>query len=197
MPPRAAHHVGPNAILQTLEALQALAGPQALTRVCAAAGMPGLPDDPPAAMIPAQDALRLHRAVAETLPASLAEAVARDAGRRTGDYILAHRIPAPARGLLWLMPGRLAGPALLTAIGRHAWTFAGAAEVTCLRRPELELVIRDNPLALPGCPWHRAVLARLFQRLVDPGMTVAHTACCAVGDPVCRFVLRGAPGPAR
>ncbi|HKL70709.1 bacteriochlorophyll 4-vinyl reductase [Salibaculum sp.] len=197
MQPRAAHHVGPNAILQTVEAVQALAGQGALTRVCRAAAMPGLVGNLPHAMVPAQDALRLHQAVARTLPGPLAGQVARDAGRRTGDYILAHRIPAPARVLLRLMPGRLAGPVLLKAIGHHAWTFAGDAEVTCIRRPELELVVRDNPLALPGCPWHRAVLERLFQRLVDPCVRVEHTACCAIDGSECRFVFHAASVPYR
>ena len=195
MQPATAHHVGPNAILQTVEALQALAAPGVLGRICTAAGMPGLAGNLPDRMVPARDALRLHRAVAEILPPDMAEAVARDAGRRTGEYILTHRIPAPAQGLLRLLPRPLAGPMLLGAISRHAWTFAGDAQVSWAWGRTPEFVIHDNPMALPGCPWHCAVFETLFQRLVAVGIMVEHTACCAAHGPVCRFVLHTARRP--
>ncbi|NBD29038.1 MAG: bacteriochlorophyll 4-vinyl reductase [Alphaproteobacteria bacterium] len=181
--------VGPNAILQMVEAVRMLSGPEVLDRVCAAAGMPGLVDNLPDRMIPAHDALSLHRAVAAELPQDAADRIAREAGRRTGDYILSHRIPAPARLVLRLLPGRLAGPILLRAISHHAWTFAGDARVTHDATPPMELVIHDNPLAMPGCPWHLAVFETLFHRLVDRRIIVGHSECCTDGAGACRFVF--------
>ena len=45
---------------------------------------------------------------------------------RTGDYLLAHRIPKPVQALLKRLPAPLAARVLLAAITRHAWTFAGS-----------------------------------------------------------------------
>jgi divinyl protochlorophyllide a 8-vinyl-reductase len=49
--------------------------------------------------------------------------------------------------------------------------------------------IAGNPLAVPGCDWHCAVLETLFRRLVHKRSTVRETACCARGDPACVFVI--------
>lgn len=191
-----AGQVGPNAILQMVEALRVLSGPEALDRVCAAAGMPDLVENLPDSMIPAQDALCLHRAVASELPRYAAHLVAQEAGRRTGEYILKHRIPAPARTVLRNLPRRLAVPILLRAISRHAWTFAGDARVLHHTTPPMGLVIHENPLAMPGCLWHLAVFETLFHRLVDRQICVSHPECCTDGAGVCRFAFyQSRPAP--
>jgi len=184
------HVVGPNAILQTAEALRAEGG-EALTRhVFASVGLEHLLDHPPADMVDQRCAAALHGAVCRLLPAPRAEAVAQDSGVRTGAYILAHRIPARAQTVLRLLPAVLAGPILLRAIRQHAWTFAGSGRVSTGSHGGLSLTIADNPLATPGCPWHRAVLEALFSRLVDPDISVSETTCCARGDVACCFVFR-------
>jgi divinyl protochlorophyllide a 8-vinyl-reductase len=189
------HVVGPNAILQTAEALRAEGGAPLARAVFDRAGLGPMLDAPPTAMVPERDAAALHRAVAETLAPERAAAVAQEGGRLTGAYILAHRIPAPAQRLLRALPAALAGPLLLSAIRRHAWTFAGSGRVTIGWRP-MDLVITANPLATPGCPWHRAVLQTLFRRLVAPDIRVVETACCAYGAAACRFEMRrGGAGP--
>ena len=182
--------VGPNAILQTAEALRAEGGEAMARRVFAAASLDHMLDTPPQVMVDEGAALALHRAVARDLPPDRAEAVARDGGRRTGLYILSHRIPGKAQKVLRLLPPRFAGPILLRAIRHHAWTFAGSGVVTTATRAEMHLTIRANPLATPGCPWHRAVLETLFQGLVAPDISVAEDTCCARGARACRFVIR-------
>jgi len=189
MQPQRSDHVGPNAILQMIEALITLTGPGACDRVCRRAGLPGIVANPPDHMIPARDALSLHRAVAAELPTYRADEIARDAGRRTGTYILAHRIPAPARTLLRLLPPRLAGPILLKAICRHAWTFAGNAQVTHEAAVPMRLTIHDNPLAMPGCLWHLSVFETLFNSLVSDDIRVTHRACCAIDGQACEFLF--------
>ena len=57
------------------------------------------------------------------------ETVTRQAGRRTGHYILENRISGPARTFLKLLPTSLAARALLKAIKANFWTFARKAEV--------------------------------------------------------------------
>jgi len=189
MQPQRSDQVGPNAILQMIEALITLSGPEVCDRVCHRAGMPEIVANPPDSMISARDALSLHRAVAAELPKLKADEIARDAGHRTGDYILSHRIPAPAQAMLRLLPPSMAGPILLKAICRHAWTFAGDARVTREKAVPMHLTIHDNPLAMPGCLWHLAVFETLFHRLVSRDIRVTHTACCAIDGQACKFLF--------
>lgn len=179
--------VGPNAILQSREALKGLGGPAMAQAVFDAAGLADMLDCPDDRMVPEAVAARLHRAIAAHFPRDEALRVARDAGRRTGAYILTHRIPRPARWVLRRLPARASGPILLRAIHRHAWTFAGSAGVAHDAGPPMRFEIRRNPLAVPGCPWHCAVFETLFRRLVDRDLAVVHESCCAEGADACRF----------
>ena len=185
--------VGPNAILQTAAALEAQGGRPLARQVFDMAGLGALLDAPPADMVPERAAAALMRALADTLPPDAARGVSAEAGRRTGAYILRNRIPAPARAVLRLLPARLAAPLLLRAVAAHAWTFAGSGRVEIVSGRPARLMIRDNPLAVAGSDWHRAVLETLFQDLVHPRARVVQTACCATGDAACTFEI-AAPG---
>jgi len=182
--------VGPNAVIQTAEALAAHGGSALAAAVFAKAGLPELLSSPPDAMVEETVAARLHRAVCEALPPAEAAAVAADGGRRTAEYILAHRIPAPVQWLLKALPPRLAARLLLRAIASHAWTFAGSGRVSVASGNPARITIAPNPLATPDCPWHRAVFARLFGELVSHRAEVHETACTACGAPACRFEIR-------
>lgn len=181
--------VGPNAVTQTAAALRAAGGEALARRVFAAAGQTDLLDHLPAHMIDQRHPAALHRALAETLPPEQARAIAADAGRRTADYLLANRIPAPAQWLLRRLPPRLAARLLLAAIARNAWTFAGSGRFEARAGDPCRLAIHANPLATPGAPWHAAVFERLFRALVAPQAAVAVTACTAEGAPACRFEI--------
>ena len=181
--------VGPNAILQTAAALEAQGGQALARQVFDAAGLGVLLDSPPDAMVPEDQAAALLRALHATLPPDTAGRVSRDAGRRTGEYILHNRIPAPARVVLRLLPARLAAPILLRAITAHAWTFAGSGRVEVVAGRPVRLMIHDNPLAVAGSDWHRAVLEVLFRRLVHPRATVRQVASSAEAAPACVFEI--------
>lgn len=185
--------VGPNAILQCREALEAQGGPGLARRIFAEAGLAAALDTPPDEMVPAEEARALHMAILHGLPPETARRVTCEAGRLTGEYILAHRIPPRARKALRVMPASLAGPILLSAIRRHSWTFAGEAEVRTRRGNPMVMEIFANPLAQPGCPWHIAVLETLFRNLVSAFVWVEHRACCAEGAPACRFDIHLKP----
>jgi divinyl protochlorophyllide a 8-vinyl-reductase len=58
------------------------------------------------------------------------------------------------------------------------------------RAPAAIIEIGANPIATPGCPWHRGVFQVLFRSLVSPGAAIAKTGCCALGDAACRFEIR-------
>jgi divinyl protochlorophyllide a 8-vinyl-reductase len=188
-----AGRIGPNALHQLVAALDRREGRALRDGLCRIAGV--RPPPPDAGMWPEAEAAALHRAVREERPGQSA-AILAEAGTATADYILAHRIPAAAQWLLRRMPGALAGPLLARAVAAHAWTFAGSGRFRIAAGRPLTFEIAGNPLVVgetasaPVCHWHAAVFRRLFARLAWREVVVVETACCACGDPVCRFVLR-------
>jgi divinyl protochlorophyllide a 8-vinyl-reductase len=183
--------IGPNAVLQTLRALDELVGPEATRAVRARAA---LPDAAPEGMIPEAWFVGLVRALRVSLPEA-SEAVLARAGNYTADYVREHRIPAPVRGLLAVAPPRLAIPLLLRAFRTHAWTFAGAG------RFDTEGAF-PGTILLGGCPTCRADVTRAREgtsgayyeaafegllRLAARNVRVREVACQGEGAPVCRF----------
>ncbi len=186
-----AGRIGPNAILQLVDVLERRGEVDLCRAVLAEAGVLRPPRD--AGMLPEADCAAVHQALRRV--SSGAEGLLEEAGLATGEYILAHRIPKLAQGVLRVLPGGLAGPVLTKAIARHSWTFAGTGEFRVEGARPLLLSIARNPLvaglraATPQCVWHVAVFRRLYGRLVWPGVQVREVACCACGDPACRFEI--------
>ena len=122
--------------------------------------------------------------------------MAREAGQRTGDYLLAHRIPRPVQWLLKCLPPTLAARVLLAAIARHAWTFAGSGRFEVLGYAPVRVSISGNPLARavhadePQCFYYAATFERLFRALVSRKSTVVETRCEAAGAAACIFEVR-------
>ncbi len=182
--------IGPNAVLQLVAVLERAGGAALRDRLLEAAGIGALPDG--SGLIDEARAARLHQALRRLMPGR-APALLAEAGRATADYILAHRIPGPARMALRALPAPLAAPVLARAIARHAWTFAGSGRFEVAARRPLVFALHDNPLVRGEtaghclCHWHAAVFARLFQVLVSRRAEARETCCCAQGAPACRF----------
>jgi divinyl protochlorophyllide a 8-vinyl-reductase len=181
--------IGPNAVTQTGQALFAFYGPGTARLFFEAAGLGRYIDAPPTTMIDQREPMALFAAVQAMLPPAEADRVLAEAGCRTGHYILENRIPPIFRRLLPKLPTGLSSRLLVSAIARHAWTFAGSGRfegrVTGWKRPVVTLSIAANPLATPGCPWHGAVFNHLFGCLCGDVTTVRHSQCCARGDSYC------------
>jgi divinyl protochlorophyllide a 8-vinyl-reductase len=198
-----AGRIGPNAITRVAQSLRTEGGEDAARAVFARAALAPRLERPPESMVDEDEVRRLHVALRESLGAIAATRVARDAGRLTGDYLLARRIPRAAQRLLRAMPAALAEPLLLAAVGRHAWTFAGSGRFAARRGAPTVVQIDDNPLCRgvasdePACAYHAATFERLWRALVDARTTVVETACCAQGAPACRFELRRPRGVRR
>lgn len=182
----AGHLVGPNAIIQTRIALVQACGADLARHLFAVAGLAAWFEAPPENMVAADAVHRLNMTLLEHLDGTVFEAVMADAGARTGRYILENRIPAPARFLLQCLPARLAARALLKAIRANAWTFAGKAHVAVTPDHPAIIEISSNPLPAPGCPWHRAVFATLFEALLGKQVRVEHRSS-SDGQPLDRF----------
>jgi divinyl protochlorophyllide a 8-vinyl-reductase len=150
---------------------------------------------PPQTLVEEAEVRRLHGELRSQLGATVAAEVARAAGRRTADYLLAQRIPRPVQWLLRCLPAPLAARGLLAAITRHAWTFVGSGRFTAQAGAPLRLHIRDNPLcrglesSVPACDFYAATFERLFRVLVHRGARVREVACEARGDGECRFEI--------
>lgn len=115
------------------------------------------------------------------LPRGELLAVLHDSGRRTGRYVLHHRIPAPVRLLLRPLPRSLRLQFLLEAIERHAWTFAGSGSFHFRtgRRPLVSLrhgpPAREVPSSEPLHAYYRGAFEELLRALVAPTIQLEET----------------------
>ncbi|MFO1328690.1 MAG: bacteriochlorophyll 4-vinyl reductase [Rubrivivax sp.] len=188
--------IGPNAILQVLVALSDAVGEPAARALMAHAGLQGHVDDPPTAMVDERDVQVLHRTLRRELGIDRARAIGRHAGLLTGDYLLAHRIPAPARLMLPRLPAAWASQALMLAVRQHAWTFCGSGVFAVRPGTPLRVSISSTATARgtqadePLCDYFAATFERLFQVLVHPATEVRELECTAMGAAACVFEIR-------
>ncbi|MBN2885950.1 MAG: bacteriochlorophyll 4-vinyl reductase [Chromatiaceae bacterium] len=191
-----AGRIGPNAIIRVAEALEAAENRAAVEHLFTAAGLAHYLDAMPDAMVDEREVSRLQTALREQLGIARARAISRDAGRRTGDYLLAHRIPKPAQRLLKLLPAGLASQVLIKAIGKNAWTFAGSGHFSAAPGKPVRLTIQNGPICAgakadePLCDFYAGTFERLFRVLVQRETQVTETACQAQGAEACVFEAR-------
>jgi divinyl protochlorophyllide a 8-vinyl-reductase len=191
--PRGTGVIGPNSVLQLIEALR-LAGLGAFSnQVFERAGVADWLTDPPQAMVDERPVGRLHQAVRAMASPEQGKMLMAEAGRLTADYILANRIPKAAQVVLKLLPPKPAAALLVKAISAHSWTFAGTGKFSAQAGLPTVFTLVGNPLcagekaSTPVCDWHAAVFQRLFQVLVSPKARVVETECEAAGGTCCRF----------
>lgn len=189
-----AGRIGPNAILQTYEELVAVLGVRrAEALLHAATGRTA--DTLPLRMVDEAEVNALAQHVLHDL-GPLGHGVLREAGHRTARYLLAHRIPKPAQLLIRALPPRTGAALLLSAIGRHSWTFAGSGDfayrmddvpwVRVIRCP----MCRGLTAMAPTCDFYAGTFEGLLRALVARSAHVVETECEATGGASCRFELR-------
>lgn len=188
--------IGPNAITQMAGALSDACGAPLRRDIFEDAGLARYLCAPPTHMIPEDDVARLHRAAIDRLGETKAAEISREAGRRTGDYLLANRIPALAQRVLKITPRPLAARILVAAIARHAWTFSGSGEFSYKFAPRLRLRIARSPICkglcteAPACTYFAATFERVFGEMLGPSLRVTETECAATGAAACVFEAR-------
>jgi divinyl protochlorophyllide a 8-vinyl-reductase len=186
--------IGPNAIIRVAEALIARQG--SATACFADAHLSHYLSAPPREMVDEREVIALQQALRERLGLDEASAVSRDAGLRTGDYLLANRIPKPAQFLLRMLPPRPASSILLGAVGKHAWTFSGSGYFSFETGRPVRVSIADCPICRgsvadrPLCDFYSATFERLFTTLVSRRTQVHEVQCQAMGADACVFELR-------
>ncbi|KAA5602255.1 bacteriochlorophyll 4-vinyl reductase [Blastochloris sulfoviridis] len=193
-----AARIGPNAIIRIAEALERDVGRDGAEKLLKDAGLESYIGNPPSQMVDEREVTRLHQAMRAKLGVEHARAIAREAGRTTGDYLLAHRIPRGVQIVLKMLPPSAAARLLFAAISRNAWTFAGGGAFHVLAGTPLRFTIAGGPISrgatsdVPVCDYYAATFERLFRALVSPAATVVEIACEALGDPACVFEVRWA-----
>ena len=188
--------VAGSSIAGVAEVLPMRVGSRAAQALFEAAGLIDAWRRPPQDRVADDELRRLHRALRDTLGLPVALAVARDAGTRAADHLLAHHLPRARQLLLRRLPAALAARLLRADLLRLAWTFAGDGSVCVLPGTPPVVTIRGNPLCKdvhapePGCDFVCALLERLFAVLVHPAARVVEVACESCGAPECRFEVR-------
>ncbi len=188
--------IGPNAVIRLAEALRAVEGAGALERVFRGGPFADCEAHPPGDMVDEGEVRRLHGDLHQTVGDARARTIGWIAGQKTGDYLLAHRIPPLAQALMRGLPAVAAAPILCAAIRRNAWTFAGSGRLSIRGGRPLVLEIEDCPLcrdtvsAAPWCDFYAGTFERLFSRLVHPAARAVETHCQAMGGSACSFSIR-------
>jgi len=192
-PPLTAALIGPNAIIQVARVLtERLGDRRADTLVQEATGytLTTLPQH----MVPEDQALALTTHVMGRLGETPSTVILLEAGIRTGDYLLATRIPRVAQWLIRALPKRAGLSLLLKSMMAHAWTFAGSGTFTVRRMgPEVELAFHDCAMCRglaaegPVCDFYAGTFERLVTTLISRTARVQEVECHAHGGQCCRF----------
>jgi divinyl protochlorophyllide a 8-vinyl-reductase len=151
--------------------------------------------DLPREMVPEAEVTALYETLRERLEREAARSITRDAGLRTAKYVLTHRIPSVAQGLLPALPRPLGLRGLMLAIRANAWTFAGSAQIRMRFSAPASISLAGCPICRnarvkqPACEYYAATFEHLFRTLVDPGYRVEEVACQAEGARACVFQI--------
>lgn len=188
--------IGPNAVIRLGEALQAVEGTSALSRVFRDTRLEEYLDNPPTSMVDEREVASLHRALHGILGDDRARTIGWLAGQRTADYLLRHRIPRAVTVAMRCMPSGAASRLLAVAIMRNAWTFAGTGRISVQHGRPTIFSISDCPICRGAtcttlfCDFYTGTFERLFARLVHPRARVDETSCLATGGSACTFAVR-------
>jgi divinyl protochlorophyllide a 8-vinyl-reductase len=190
-----ADRIGPNAIIQVFQSVMARFGYGATRRLFASAGLTAHLAQLPQDMVAEHDVAALQLALRQTFGAEVAKEISWDAGLRTGDYLLANRIPQFAQSVLRQLPAWLAARILAKAIGKHSWTFAGSGRFHVAPGLPFVFSIQDNPICgqiqsdQPVCDYYAATFERIFRAIVHRDARVQEVACESMGAPACVFEI--------
>jgi len=128
--PAAPSKIGPNSIIQTVNALEASMGKEKTEALLRSIGQDHFIGNLPTDMTDESKFHALVTALDTEIGARETAAILEESGSRTAEYLLRVRIPGLFQKLLKLLPAGAAFSLLFFAISKNAWTFAGSGEFT-------------------------------------------------------------------
>lgn len=172
--------IGPNAMIQTVEALKETYDSPKTTEILHAGGHAHLIDQLPSSMVSETMFIDLIQALVGQIGAEQTRQVLHRSGQRTGDYVLQYRIPRLFQRLLTsnILPRPARQYLLLAAISKSAWTFVGSGTFRFVGGKEPAIIISnqvpdpDPPLPPEICSFYQGTFEKLLQVLVDARATV-------------------------
>lgn len=182
--------IGPNALIQTVRALQEICGLAQATAILEQGQQAHLIDYTPTEMVPEADFHALVLLLTKHLGVEQATHVLRVSGQYTARYLLHHRIPRLFQRLLKVLPRRLALALLLFAISKHAWTFVGSGTFTYHVGKATRLTVTSGIHSNGAvCGFYGGTFATLIQQIIDVEAQVQATRCQVGEDSRCEYVV--------
>ena len=190
-----AGRIGPNAIIRVAETLRDVLGEDTTRLIFASAHLEPHLAHPPTGMVPEEDVGALQTALFDGLEESEARKIAFEAGLRTGDYLLANRIPKPAQAVLKVLPPSLASRICSAQSGSTPGPSPGPATSVSRNGHPVIVSIKRCPLCRGRhgdhmqCDYYAGTFQRLFEVLVSRNTFVREISCEATGGDSCAFEI--------
>ncbi len=180
--------IGPNALIQTVNALRELYSEAQIAAMLALSGHVHLLEVSPEGMVDENEFDRLVDALAANLGVLEARRVLQRAGELTAFYLLEHRIPRPFQKLLRWLPRRMALRLLLVAMQQNAWTFIGSGTFTFDLSGKLPTIQIASNIRLmeAACGFFGGTFECLIQTLVDGGAFLRYV----IDRETCDYVIQ-------
>lgn len=174
--------IGPNAIIQTIQALKEVYGGVQAAAVLRRAGQAHLIDYVPTDMVDEADFYALVTLLTDQLGLERAQQVLRRSGQLTAHYLLQHRIPRPFQRLVHTLPRRTGLALLLFAIRKHAWTFVGSGTFQFTVGKPPQLTITPGQYAGEAAySFYGGTFETLLRALIDGNIRLETAACQGPG----------------
>jgi len=187
--------IGPNSIIQTVQALKNIYGPPKALEILHQVGRADLPDNLPTAMVAEQDFFSLVHALTTPLNPDELVQVLTLAGQLTAAYLLKHRIPQPFQQLLKLLPRQVGLPLFMFVIGKNAWTFVGSGQFRFVNGPEPMIILAnqapetEDQTQKIACSFYRGTFEKLLQTLIEPKTLVRKAEHLTMNDVRCAYTI--------
>lgn len=187
--------IGPNSIIQTIRVMTESYGREHTEKLLHDERYPW-GSELPTEMVNEEDFLLLVHVLVRSFGIEEARRILSKSGDYTAAYLLAHRIPKPMKWIFPLLPRSVRLNMLMSAIGKHAWTFAGSGRFQYIPGETPTFVIddcitsRNITSEKPFCSFYEATFTGLLSALVDPQAQVEEKKCRVTGHSQCVFIIR-------
>lgn len=162
--------VGPNTIIQTVEALKEFYGENRAREMLQEGQHSHLIHTMPAEMVEEQEFLTLVQMLQDHVGSEETRKLLKRSGQLTARYLLKHRIPGPFQRLVKVLPREWGLTLLLMAISGNAWTFVGSGTFSFMGGKEARIIIAnrspEQAVQPEVCSFYAGTFEALFQTLI-------------------------------